>query len=276
MRYHGGKFRLAPWVMGFFPPHDTYVEPFGGAGGVLMHKPRSTSEVYNDLDGDIVNVFRVLQCPEKSAELQRLLAVTPYARDEFNLAYEPTDNPVEQARRTLIRAQMGFGSAGASKGKTGFRIDSGRKYATAMQLWADYHQQVDVFTDRLAGVLLENRNAIEVIANHDRPETLFYVDPPYVHSSRVNVGSNRYYRQEMTDDDHAELVATLLDVQGLVVLSGYENPIYNGLLTDWTQHKTQARIAANRGVGLRTEVVWLNPACADLQQQRGFDFKGDR
>jgi DNA adenine methylase len=276
MRYHGGKFRLAPWVMGFFPPHDTYVEPFGGAASVLLQKPRSASEVYNDLDGDIVNVFRVLQRPDQSAELKRLLAVTPYARDEFNLAYEPADDPVERARRTLIRAQMGFGSAGASKGKTGFRVDSGRKYATSMQLWANYHQQIPLFEARLSGVLLENKPAVDVISNHDRADTLFYVDPPYVHSTRARAGADRCYRHEMTDDDHAALIDSLLAVKGLVVLSGYDNPIYNDLLTNWARYQTQARMSSGRGTGIRTEAVWLNPACAERQRQQGFNFEGDK
>jgi DNA adenine methylase len=276
MRYHGGKFRLAPWVMGFFPPHDTYVEPFGGAASVLLQKPRSTSEVYNDLDGDVVNVFRVLQRPHQSADLKRLLAVTPYARDEFNLAYEPADDPVERARRTLIRAQMGFGSAGATKGKTGFRVDSAPQPTPSMKQWGVYHRQLSLFVDRLAGVLIENKPAVEVIANHDRRDTLFYVDPPYVHSTRCNLGSNRYYQHEMTDDDHAALIDSLLAVKGLVVLSGYDNPIYSDRLGDWARHQTEARIGANRGAGMRTEAVWLNPACAERQRQQGFNFEGDQ
>ena len=131
MRYHGAKFRLAPWVMQFFPQHTRYVEPFGGAAGVLLQKPRVYAEVYNDLDSDIANVFLVLQSPEASQRLIDLITVTPYARSEFDRAYEETNDPIEQARRTLIRAQMGFGSAGATKGCTGFRSDSRRSYGTA-------------------------------------------------------------------------------------------------------------------------------------------------
>ncbi len=134
IRYHGGKFRLAPWVIRHFPPHTCYVESFGGAAGVLMQKERAYAEVYNDLDGDIVNLFRVLQLEETREQLTRLLVLTPYARGEFDRAWEPTADPVEQARRTIIRAQMGFGSAGATKGRTGFRIDTKRQYGTAQAL----------------------------------------------------------------------------------------------------------------------------------------------
>lgn len=113
IRYHGGKFRLAPWVMEFFPDHRIYVEPFGGAAGVLIQKPRAYSEVYNDLDGDMVNFFRVVQNAGLRNRLIESLVMTPYAREEFELAWEPTDDSLERARRLIIRAQMGFGSAGA-------------------------------------------------------------------------------------------------------------------------------------------------------------------
>jgi len=134
MRYHGGKFRLADWVISYFPTHKCYVEPFGGVASVLMRKPRSHGEVYNDLDGTIVNVMRVLRDPVLCDRLVEALTLTPYARDEFALAFEHTDDPVESARRTFIRAEMGFGSAGATKGTTGFRIDTKRNYGTAMQI----------------------------------------------------------------------------------------------------------------------------------------------
>lgn len=155
LRYHGGKFRLAPWIIEFFPPHQIYVEPFGGAAGVLIQKPRSHGEVYNDLDGDIVNLLRVLRSPEQRQLLLEQLVLTPYARAEFDLAYEDSTDPVERARRTCVRATMGFGSAGATKGKTGFRLDCQRKYATAQQLWASYPDGLSDIGSRLAGVLIE-------------------------------------------------------------------------------------------------------------------------
>ncbi len=105
LRYHGGKFRLASWIMQFFPEHTCYVEPFGGAAGVLLQKPRSYAEVYNDLDGDVVNFFRVLRCPVLSAALTEAVSLTPYARSEFDTAWIPTDDPVERARRIAIRLE---------------------------------------------------------------------------------------------------------------------------------------------------------------------------
>jgi len=267
MRYHGGKFRLAQWVMQFFPAHQTYVEPFGGAGGVLLQKPRCYSEVYNDLDQDIVNVFRVLRDPEQAKSLAHLIEFTPYARDEFNLAYEPTDNPIESARRTLIRAEMGFGSAGATKHKTGFRIDTAREYSTSSHLWPRLPAQLKQFTDRLRGVLIENRPALKVIENHDRADTLFYVDPPYRFDTRQMGSNRRYYNHEMTDEQHDELLSALVGVQGMVVLSGYDSDQYNDTLKGWSRHSTKARISSGRGTGIREEVVWLNPPCTQQQSQ---------
>ncbi|MCK4793825.1 MAG: DNA adenine methylase [Desulfobacteraceae bacterium] len=267
MRYHGAKFRLAQWVMSHFPDHHTYVEPFGGAAGVLLQKPRSMSEVYNDLDADIYNVFKVLQDKNQTAELQRLLLVTPYSRNEFELSYEETTDPVEQARRTIIRAHMGFGSAGATKHQTGFRIDSARKYGTAAHLWFEYPAEIASFGNRLQGVVLENRPAIDVLKNHDREDTLFFVDPPYLHETRSMGGHSRCYNHEMTNEDHEELLDTLQHLEGYVVLSGYDSGQYNDLLPGWEKRSTTARISAGRGTGIRTECIWLNNACAKHQSQ---------
>ena len=266
MRYHGGKFRLAPWIISFFPEHYTYVEPFGGAAGVLLQKKRSISEVYNDLDGDIVNVFRVLQDKDLANELFEKLLITPYSRAEFDISYEFSDDPVEQARRTLIRAHQGFGSAGATKHKTGFRIDSARKYGTSAHLWAKYPNSIAAFIDRLQCVVIENKKANEVIENHDRQDTLFFVDPPYLHSTR-KMTPGGYYNHELTDVEHIDLLEQLKGISGMVVLSGYDSDIYNDILNDWQQHRTRSRISAGRGTAVRTEVVWLNPACVDGQKQ---------
>jgi DNA adenine methylase len=178
LRYHGAKFRIAPWVLRHFPAHTCYVEPFGGAAGVLLQKERSYAEVYNDLDSEMANFFRVLRDPAQRSALTELLVLTPYAREEFELAWEAVDEPVERARRLCIRAQMGFGSAGATRGVTGFRIDTKREYGTAQHLWAEYPDTIAAVGSRFVGVLIENRPALEVMAAHDAPTTLHFVDPP--------------------------------------------------------------------------------------------------
>ena len=261
IRYHGGKFRLASWIVGYFPNHTCYTESFGGAAGVLLQKPKSYAEVYNDLDGDIVNLFRVLQCEVSSERLINLLTLTPYARQEFNLAFDDAQNPVEQARRTIIRAEMGFGSAGAAKGKTGFRIDTRREYGTAQALWANYPARISVVCERLVNVLIENRPAAEILISHDAETTLHYVDPPYIHSTRsIDAAKGRFYQHELTNDQHQDLLQVLIGLKGMVVLSGYPNDLYNDLLTGWQCVATSSRISSFRGTKTRTECLWINPA----------------
>ncbi|MEN4919423.1 DNA adenine methylase [Achromobacter spanius] len=270
IRYHGGKWRLAPWIIQHLPPHRCYVEPFGGAAGVLLQKERAYAEVYNDLDGDIVNLFRVLRDPEGGARLIDLVKLTPYARDEFDDAYESHPDPVERARRTIVRASMGFGSAGATKGTTGFRIDTRRRYGTAQQLWAEYPATLGPVIQRLTGVMIENRPALDVIRQHDAPDTLFFVDPPYLHETRyAGAAHGRYYAHEMNNADHGELLEGLRQVRGMVALCGYPSLLYDDALMGWAKTTTNARISAARGTAVRTECLWLNPACVDALNHAG-------
>lgn len=260
IRYHGGKFRLATWVISHFPNHTCYTEAFGGAAGVLLQKPRAYAEVYNDLDGEIVNLFRVLRNEDQRIKLIEQLVFTPYSRDDFQEAWEPCEDPIEKARRLIIRAQMGFGSAGASKGITGFRIDTKRAYGTAQSLWVTYPNHLAIVGQRLSGVLIENRPAIQVLQDHDDCETLHYVDPPYVHDTRYSGAKNgRVYRHEMSDQDHEELLKVLLELEGKVIVSGYPSEIYNDYLDKWKRVDTSARISSGRGTNVRTECLWISP-----------------
>lgn len=265
IRYHGGKFRLAPWIIQHMPPHRVYVEPFGGAGSVLMAKPRAYSEVYNDLDDEIVNLFRVLRCRRRREQLIEQIALTPYARVEFAMAMKPTRNTVEQARRTIVRAQMGFWSAGATKGTTGFRIDTDRKYSTAQHQWAAYPAQIAAVGERLCGVLIEHRPAIDVMLAHDADDVLHYVDPPYLPETRC--GRGNFYRHEMTTDQHDELLAVVRELRGMVLVSGYPSDRYTTALSDWQAVSAFARASGQRGSVNRTEVMWMNPACFRAQVQ---------
>lgn len=261
IRYHGGKFRLAHWVIAQMPNHTCYTEAFGGAAGVLLQKPRAYAEVYNDLDGDIVNLFRVLRDSELRDQLIEQLVLTPYSREEFENAWSVATTEVERARRTIIRAQMGFGSAGATKGITGFRIDTKRQYGTAQSLWATYPEHLQMIGQRLSSVLIENRPAVQVLKDHDASTTLHYVDPPYVHDTRyAGAKAGKIYRHEMNDDDHMKLLKTLLELEGMVMLSGYPSELYDDVLKGWNRVETKARISAGRGTDTRTECLWINPA----------------
>ncbi|MGM5615963.1 DNA adenine methylase [Klebsiella sp. K5-308] len=265
IRYHGGKFRLAPWIIKQMPEHVCYVEPFGGAAGVLLQKPRSYSEVYNDLDGEVVNLFRVLRDPELNQRLQDACCLTPYSRDEFCHAQEPATDQIERARRMVVRACMGFGSAAGIGGNSGFRSDSKRKYATAAHLWARYPANLAAVCKRLQGVIIENKDALAVMRAHDAETTLHYIDPPYVPETRVQ--GNRYYAHEMTTEGHEQLLAVARTMSGMVIISGYDTEVYNDILSGWARTEKTSRISAGRGTKVRTECLWLNPAAQQKQER---------
>ncbi|WP_268063458.1 DNA adenine methylase [Citrobacter sp. W9] len=272
IRYHGGKFRLAPWVIEHMPEHTCYVEPFGGAAGVLLQKPRSYSEVYNDLDGEVVNLFRVLRDPEMNQRLRDACALTPYSRDEFCTAREVVTESVERARRMVVRACMGFGSASGIGGNSGFRSDSKRKYATAAHLWERYPENLSAVCQRLQGVIIENKDALAVMRAHDADTTLHYIDPPYVPETRVQ--GNRYYNHEMTVEGHEQLLAVARTMTGMVIISGYDCELYNDMLPGWTKTKKASRISAGRGTKVRTECLWFNSATHREAAAAGIGVKG--
>lgn len=260
--YHGGKWRLAPWIISHFPAHRCYVEPFGGGASVLLRKPAAEREVYNDLDEDVVNLFRVLRDDAKSERLIEHLRLTPFARAEFEDAYGSTIDDVERARRLVVRSYQGFGSSVFAKHATGFRdyTRDHKKDRFPARDWSRYPDALAACVERFASVIVDCRNATEVIPRHDSPATLFYVDPPYVHITRTrHTGVRQKYAVEMTDDDHRALAAQLHDVKGMVVLSGYASDLYDrDLYADWDRREKDTHAD---GANDRTEVLWLNPAC---------------
>lgn len=282
LRYHGGKFRLASRIIDLFPTHRVYTEVFGGGGSVLMQKPRSFAEIYNDLDGEVVNVFRVLQNPKRARRLESLLRLTPFAREEFQLSYKHTRSEVERARRTIIRSFMGFGSDSVSRMKasragfntrlssvmsTGFRWDANRRGTTPATDWRTFPNQISVFCDRLRGVVIENRDARTILKKMDDEDALHYVDPPYPSSvRRIGNGTTpeHRYRHEMSDVDHEQLAALLHSLKGMVIVSSYPGPLYARLYADWkTTEWTSGQFSGQKtGDKKRTEMVWMNAAAA--------------
>ena len=230
MRYHGAKWRLAPWIISHFPQHHCYVEPFGGSAAVLISKEPSSREVYNDKNFEIVNLFNVIRDDQMRTELLRLLVMTPYSRTEFEFAKEvgQNDTPVMTALKLLVRAQMGFGSAGATRGNTGFRLDTARGGTSLQSLWSELPTNVLEVTERLRNVIIENTDAYNVIKQHDRSNTLFYLDPPYTLDTRTNKDS--YGKFEMREFEHTRLLELTLKSKGMFVISGYDNELYNCLL----------------------------------------------
>lgn len=261
LRWHGGKWLLAPWIIDYFGQHRVYVEPFGGAWSVGFRKPKALAEVWNDLDGELVNLFSVLRS-HRSGELVAALRLTPFARDEFYRAYEISDDPVERARRLVVRSFMGHGSDGASGlYRTGFRANSNRSGSTPAVDWVNLPDSLEHAVKRLAGVVIENRPAVQVMVSHDGPETLHYVDPPYLHETRSRAhrrsDNGGVYRHELSDTEHADLLDALRQLKGMVILSGYPSDLYDQALSGWYRID---RKALAHGALKRTEVIWLNPA----------------
>lgn len=255
---------------------------------MLFRKPRSYGEVLNDLDDEIALIYEILRDPARAARLRDLLALTPYSRTEFFRSYERAEDPMERARRRIVRAGMAFGTTSGKRNRTGFRATpwrgargTGGSFATGVGDWANYPTAIDAFTARLQGVLIECRPAVEIVLQQDGPETLFYCDPPYPLSTRTGCrwksDNERAYAHEMTDDDHRALAGVLREVVGMVVLSGYPCPLYDeDLYPDWmrVERKTLAD-----GAKERTEVLWLNASAEAALSRRSpslFSHRGPK
>jgi DNA adenine methylase len=261
LRWLGGKFRLAPWIVSHFPAHRIYVEPFGGAASILLHKPRAYNEIYNDLDGELVNLFRVLRS-DQAPELLRLLRLTPYSREEYWAAFEVTADPIERARRTVVRSHLAHGTGGARMDRpTGFRTDGVSAGTNVAGEWADLPDALGAVIERMRGVNIDQRPALELVERFNDPKALIYLDPPYLpetRSTKSRKPGERYhtYAVEMTADDHLELLAACRRSRAMIVLSGYPHPLYDEQLEGWTCRRTAARAHRNSP---RTECLWINP-----------------
>jgi len=266
IRWFGGKGPLAKKIIELFPPHHTYVEVFGGGGSVLFAKPPSKIEVYNDLDEGLTNFFLILR--DRFDEFHRAVSLTPYSRREWQLCRDTWKDceDIERARRWYVVARQSFsGDFGCSWSLSVTQSRRGMSGANAK--WLSSIDHLPRISQRLLRVQVECYDWRKILEIYDTPDTLFYLDPPYVHSTR----RGGEYTHEMTDDSHKELVQCLLELNGKVVLSGYENEIY-APLDIWTKHKFEvfcSAVGKTRGTGLqgkgslvnqrRTEIVWVKP-----------------
>ena len=249
LSYPGGKWGLADRIVGMMPEHHSYLEPFFGSGAVFFTKPPASIETVNDLDGDVVNFFRILKiCPDA---LSREVAMTPYAREVYDQAWEEFgSDPLERAARFAIRTKMGF--AHKHHTKTGFKLDiGGREAAYALREWNSLPQYIVEAAARLKNTQIEKRPAVELIRKFNRPDTLIYADPPYLMETR----GGRQYKHEMSRPDHEELLHELLRSKAFVMLSGYASGLYDDALQSWNRVEFSAR---NQNKDARTEVIWMN------------------
>ena len=253
LRYPGSKQRIAPWIIGQMPKHHSYLEPYAGGIAVLLNKEPSRIETINDLDGDVINLFRVIQRPGTREELIRLIVYTPYARAVYDNAFP--DNPddlteVERAANFLIRSGMGYGFRLCDN--VGWKRDVAlREAAYAVRYWNQLPEIITNVAQRLKMVQIEHKPAVELIKAFNHDNVLIYADPPYVMSTRTR----RQYTHEMTDQDHVELLEALLLHTGPVMISGYDNEIYSEYLQGWRKESTPARAENSLS---RTECLWMN------------------
>lgn len=282
LRYYGGKWRAARWIAGHFPPHELYVEPFGGSAAVLLRKQRSLLEVYNDLDLEVVNFFFVLR--EFGPQLAQAVALTPFALREFAraqaavpacraflagvwaaqqpFAWQPDAalraRLVEAARLFYVRSHLGLAGPTAVR-RGGFRRQKrfsrgrgGGKVMTPAAVSFMRTRHLRDLAQRLRGVTIDCLDAPQCIRRYDSAQTLFYVDPPYLPGTRVRRGAG--YRHELDPAGHARLLRLLRGVQGQVVLSAYDDPLYDRLLSGWQRFERRARVD---GAGSALELLWV-------------------
>jgi DNA adenine methylase len=256
--WYGGKYSHLGWLLPLLPKTTHYCEPFGGAAAVLLNREPLPVETYNDIDGQVVNFFRVLR--EQKDALIEAIGLTPFSREEFEKAIsEPEDglSDLERARRFYIRArQVRTGLAQtASNGRWAHcRLTSRAGMAGAVSRWLGAVEALPEIAQRLLRVQIENDLAINVIKRYDSKETLFYCDPPYPHESR---GDSKAYRYEMTDEEHIELAETLHNVKGKVALSGYHCDLLDELYGNWNVYEADSKKVHSVKTE-RVEVLWTN------------------
>lgn len=245
IRYSGSKWELARWFAPHLPAHISYLEPFFGSGAMLFTKPRSVQETVNDLDGEIVNLFAV--CRDRTEELVRAVALTPYSRAEFAAALDRSDDPVERARRLLVRAWMSFGQPHVEN--VGWRRDIAGNNSTGRP-WLRLPARISRAAARLRGVQVENQDALKLVADFRRPDVLIYADPPY----HLDTRNPNLYRLEMDARGQERLLSLLLDHPGPVLLSGLRHPLYDRALAGWSR----LDYATKPTMGAPVESIWLN------------------
>jgi len=260
--WYGGKFSHLDWLLPLLPRTNHFCEPFAGSAAVLLNREPSPVETYNDLDSEVANFFKVLR--DKKDELLYSIGMTPFSREEFQLSIKALSQPqefsdFERARLFFVRArQVRTGLAQkASNGRWANCLNTSRAgMAGAVSRWLGSVESLEYIASRLLRIQIENDDAQKIIKRYDSEETLFYCDPPYVHSTR---GDNNAYSNEMTDDNHRELADTLNKVKGLVAISNYDCALMEELypFPKWKKHTSPYK-TIHSTKDKRQEVLWVN------------------
>lgn len=256
--WYGGKFNHLDWLLPLLPACHHYCEPFGGSAAVLLNRDPAPVETYNDIDGDVVNFFRVLR--DHYEELARAIALTPFSREEFYLAIygdEHNISDLERARRFFVRARQartGLAQTATLGRWANCKQTSRAGMSGVVSRWLGSIEGLAEIAERLLRVQIENRPAIDVIQLYDDPDTLFYCDPPYVHASR---GDNNAYSFEMDEQAHRELARVLRQCRGKVAISGYRCELMDELYRDWRRYDAPLK-QCHSVKQIRQESVWMN------------------
>lgn len=264
LKYPGSKWNIAGQLVELIPKHHSYVEPFFGSGAILFNKVPSNIETINDMDNDVTNLFRCIQ--SDAEHLARLVMTTPFSREEYDKQFEIAEksiciDPFRRAAGFLIRHWQGHGFR-TNGYKVGWKNDvQGREKAYALWNWYRLPEWIIDTAERLRMVQIENRPALEVIRRFDYKNVFMYLDPPYLLGTRTG----KQYKHEMTDQDHKELLKTILQSKAKIMISGYESKMYNDYLQGWKKATFQS--CAEYGKP-RKEVVWMNYEIGQMNIQQ--------
>lgn len=245
---------MASRIIRYLPTHHTYVEAFGGSAAVLLAKAPTPIEVYNDLDGELVNLFRILREPDQFNLLLNNCKHTLYSRAEFALASQPSSDPLESARRLIVRTRQSHSGLGRS---WSYCVeDTQQGTSSAIRRWLSGIERLPRIHARLRNVQVEGDDWRKILERYDRPRTLFYLDPPYMAETRVGGG----YRHEFNDADHHDLVIRLLRLKGMVILSGYPCDAYLPLEEKgWHRVDFDVPAYSSSSRNRRNESLWISP-----------------
>lgn len=256
IKYPGAKWSYADWIVPLFPAHKAYLEPYFGSGAVFFNKQPVDYETINDLDNQVANFFKV--CREQPEELSRLMYLTPFSRTEYESVQEDkageeiqlTGNPLEDARRFAVRCSQAFGSKLADR--CGWKNTKQSAGPVNTRVWGGMAEGIIQIGERLKNAQIECRPAVELIKGYNAKDCLIYADPPYLEGTR----RSRIYRKEMMKrEEHEEMLTALLEHTGPVMISGYDNDLYNSMLVGWHKEEKQGRANSS---AVRTETVWMN------------------
>ncbi|WP_430606423.1 hypothetical protein IGJ55_002101 [Enterococcus sp. AZ170] len=246
LNYPGSKWRIADIIIKNIPEHTTYLEPFFGSGAIFFSKDPSRIETINDLDERVYNFFKI--CRDQPEQLARVAYLTPMSRQEQNLSVQDTRDPLENARRFLTQSWQSIG--GVQRHKTGWRSNID-KIGGKLHEWNEIPERVLEVADRLKDAQIENQDAVKLLQRYNREEVFAYIDPPYLLSTR----KGRYYETDMEDNQQPELLDVLKSFKGKFILSGYDNQLYDDILSDCYKMYINAQAEAGQS---RTEVLWMN------------------